>query len=109
MATIQGKPVGVRHGRVTYFATEWPHFAGLPESWINQDATVSTPCGCVLFAYQRGEEKLLAGVGRQARPVTETVNRFGFRLRLENCTSFVVGKTGDRATVLFSEGKVEAQ
>lgn len=104
IATAQEKPVGVRHGRVIYIATELPHFAGLVENLIQAAAT---PSDCVLFAYQRGGQQLLSGVARHAQPVTATVDQFGFRLHLENCTSFVAAKTGDHISVLFSEGTVQ--
>lgn len=109
IATFQGKPVGIRNGRITYIAAEWPHFAGLPENWLDRPATNNAASRCVLFAYRRGDEQVLAGVARQAKPVTGTVDSFGFRLRLENCVSFVVSKKGDRVNVLSSEGTVEAQ
>jgi hypothetical protein len=109
LATIQGKPVGVRNGRVTYFAAEWPHFAGLPEHWVAQPTAADMAPGCVLFAYRRGAEQLLAGVARQARPVTGTIEAFGFRLQLENCTSFVASRSGDRVSVLCAEGGATAR
>lgn len=108
IATIQGKPVGVRHGRVTYFAAEWPHFAGLPENWVEQHALNDRVPGCVLLAYRRGGESILAGIARQARPVTGRVDSFGFQLQLEDCKAFVVSKSDDRVKVLFAEGKVES-
>jgi len=107
IATLQGKPVAVRQGRVTYFATEWSHFAGLPENWLGESPEASKLQGLVLLAYRRGDEKLLAGVARQAKPITDKMDAFGFQLRLENCTAFVVSKKGDQVTVLFAEGKVE--
>ena len=107
IATFQGKPIGVRQGHVTYIAAELPHFVGLPEYCLSYAPTTHALPGLALISYQRGDEQLLAGVARQAKPVTDKMDAFGFQLRLENCTAFVVSKKGDQVTVLFAEGKVE--
>jgi len=108
IATFQGKPIGVRQGHVTYIAAELPHFVGLPEYCLSYAPTTHALPGLALMSYQRGDEQLLAGVARQAKPVTDKMDAFGFQLRLENCTAFVVSKKGDQVTVLFAEGKVES-
>jgi hypothetical protein len=106
VATIRGKPVGVRRGRVTYIAAELPHFAELAEALVS--GSTDARHDWAMFAYQRGSQPLLAGVARHARPRNATVAWLGSRIRLEKCSSFVVAKTKDGISVKFSEGNVRA-
>ncbi|HEY3321002.1 MAG TPA: hypothetical protein VGP72_11095 [Planctomycetota bacterium] len=105
LATASGKPVGVRNGRVTYIATEVPHFPGLPEALVPSHAVPELP-GWTLFAYQRFGRALLAGVSRDARLRAAALNMGSYSVTLPTCASFVLEQGARGISVLMREGDV---
>jgi hypothetical protein len=103
IATWRGRPVAVRRGRVSYFAVELAHFAGLPAALLGGEAVAEISNGWRLFAYRRGDADLLAGVSHGGTPRRAALKWLGSELSLDDCACFVAARVGSRLDVLMRE------
>lgn len=102
IAHAGSQPVAVRRGNISYFGCELAHYHGLMKSLWPANRF---PRNLMVFSYRRGNERLLAGVGRWSRPVSGKVVWENFRLQLDGCNVFVArhDKQG-KGRVLVGEG-----
>lgn len=96
--------VGIQKSSVRYVAAELPHYMGLLARLL-RGAGITAPKGAMVFAYTRGEENILTGVGRWGEAIKGRVAWRPIDETLPTCRTFRMSSSPKSSVLQYIGGR----